>query len=138
MGLKSEVATPHSDTVGFNKKLPNSRHKQPAQDFEVPVIRLNVIKIVVRICLARVENRIEYILDIRDVELGASYKRVCDTIDRSKPPVRILRGGMALLQGDRVFLEIPAKFWELVEIDEPVGVPWVNKIMPGPVQSTLA
>jgi hypothetical protein len=49
--------------------LPDGGQKNPPEYLQVPYIRVDKIQIVVRIGFAAVKDRVELVLDIRNVEL---------------------------------------------------------------------
>src|SRR5271163_108319 len=52
--LKAQVTPAHPNPVGGYKEIHYGRYQKPPKHFEVPVVRLDEIKIVVRIGLATV------------------------------------------------------------------------------------
>ena len=76
MRLKAQIAAAHTYAIRFDKELTDRRHQQPAQYFQIPVIRLDEIEIVMRVGFAIIQHGIEQVLDVRDIELGLFRQRM--------------------------------------------------------------
>lgn len=84
--------------------------------------------------LPTIQNRLQRILDIRNIQFVFIQECVIHAIDGLVPPQRAFLRGVTFLQSCSVPLIVRFQSWEPVQVHKSILCPGIDQIVTGPLQ----